>query len=33
MIREAQEKDQLAQQTATLSKETAARNEKIKAFL
>ncbi|KAH6714372.1 hypothetical protein BKA61DRAFT_517572, partial [Leptodontidium sp. MPI-SDFR-AT-0119] len=33
MIREAQEKDQLAQQTATLSKETAARNEKVTAFL
>jgi ankyrin repeat domain-containing protein 50 len=33
MIREAQEKDQLVQQTATLSKETAARNEKITAFL
>ena len=33
MIREAQEKDQLAQQTATLRKETAARNKKITAFL
>ncbi|CZR53464.1 uncharacterized protein PAC_03342 [Phialocephala subalpina] len=33
MIREAQEKGQLAQQTATLSKETAVRNEKITAFL
>ncbi|OCK76743.1 hypothetical protein K432DRAFT_305689, partial [Lepidopterella palustris CBS 459.81] len=33
MIREAQEKDQLAQRTATLSKATAARNEKITAFL
>ena len=33
MIREAQEKDQLAQQTATLRKETTARNEKITAFL
>jgi hypothetical protein len=33
MIPEAQKKDQLAQQTATLSKETAARNEKITAFL
>ena len=33
MIREAQEKDQLAQRTATLSKEAAARNEKITVFL
>jgi hypothetical protein len=33
MIRQAQEKDQLAQQTVTLSKETDARNEKITAFL
>ncbi len=33
MIREAQEKDQLAQQAATFHKELAARNEKITAFL
>ena len=33
MIREAQEKDELAQRTATLSKETVTRNEKITAFL